>query len=301
MKVSEFLYLAERHRADAMRIAALLRQADTDGTLARRADRITSCATFITGYECPECGEFHVLSTRLCRDRLCPICGWVLARRRYYTTKAAVDSLSRWVPLKLSHAVLTLQHSRGDDLRANLRALTQGYGRLLQTATFRKRILGTARAVELTHGVQNGFHPHIHDLIAEPRDFSTLTAEHLQSMWKNALRVSYEPVTHLKEAYSNSVPGDYADAIAEACKYAIKPGAVQGLDVGTVAQVARDMRGVRLTAATGALRADIRAMQATHIEARREQCASCGSDRREHYTELRWNYLAGSYEHDARF
>ena len=278
------------HHAEAEAIGAHLRAIDQQG----RAQRIESCGTFAAGFVCPDCGEFHVTTAHLCRDRLCPNCGWTLARKRCRDTSAALAKLQEQLPGRVSHMVLTLRHKDGDDLRGHLQTLTRGYGRLLRSPAFLS-CTGSARSIEITHGT-NGFHPHIHAIVHEPHGAESITPEIVQDEWSRAILSDggYCDQVHFEPAYARDNDTGTDDAVFEAVKYALKPGTLLELGQDEFRHYADSVRGVRMTAASGLLRAYLARERAAANPWSKQGCDKCGSTEKQENMVLMWNYDTGS-------
>ncbi len=289
MTIDEYEAIYIDHHADCDAIAALLRSTGAP-ELAARAGRIESCATSVTGTVCPDCGEFHVQRTQLCRDRLCPNCGWVLSKLRYHAVLAAVEEINATRPVRVMHAVLTIKHDAQSDLRELVTTLTRAFG-LLRKMEACKPIVGSVRALELTHSEQAGFHPHIHALFLEDRACAGLTPAALRRAWRTALGADYDPEVWYQESYAADGSSDPADAVREACKYSIKPGALTELDAGALATVAKALRGVRLTSADGVLHGCLRACKCHYRTDRAKTgCEACHTSMEPVRTLIEWDF-----------
>lgn len=268
MTVADYAQQYLDNHKQSLSIANLMCSIDGRDDLHKRAARMAACGTYIEGYECTVCGDYHIRKTSLCRDRLCPNCGYVLAHRRAGQTLSALRAQHAITPLKVSMLTLTMQHTRQSDLRQMLQTLTRSYGRLVKQQG--SAIIGTARSIEMTYG-DNGYHPHIHALIAEPRDGAILRQKQLQRDWQYQLAAGYLPEVKFKEAYSDNGGDEWESAVIEAVKYAIKPSWICRLDTDTLASAADGMQGIRLVATDGAIRHQLARERQRHIDG----CANC--------------------------
>jgi hypothetical protein len=115
----------------------------------------------------------------------CPVCAPVVRQRR------AVDidqALNAW--LEAGHGALfitlTCSHQSNDELEPRLRAMTEALRDLLQGsawARYKKRLgyRGSIRAVEVTWGNANGWHPHNHAVLVLDQP---ATEEQRQALWR---------------------------------------------------------------------------------------------------------------------
>jgi hypothetical protein len=109
---------------------------------------------------------------------VCPICAARIAHKRRRLLAYLVGKLSA---LGKRHTLVTytLAHQRDDDLSTVKKALQEAYtkskeGRAYQTFAKEYGIIGSIRTLEITHG-DNGWHPHIHELLIHSADVSPET------------------------------------------------------------------------------------------------------------------------------
>lgn len=99
----------------------------------------------------------------------CPLCAAKIGERRREEAAKAIDQ-AHALGLQVWLLTLTIRHGAGDDLgditdkmHAAWRRLWQGKAGRAQHAAM--GIVGTIRALEVTYGIANGFHPHFHALV----------------------------------------------------------------------------------------------------------------------------------------
>jgi translation elongation factor EF-1beta len=121
----------------------------------------------------------------------CPVCSAKISERRRAELKALIDAHTATGGVVLM-VTRTVPHSRTDDLEELLSKITKaeaGYKahRDYKTVTAAFGLVGTVRAVEVTHGHANGWHPHVHELLflALPVVLDDLE-EDLSRIWKSA-------------------------------------------------------------------------------------------------------------------
>jgi len=228
------------------------------------AGRMAQCSgqlSFCWG-EHPETGErrLKLKTCRFCRVRHCPICQWRrslmwIARFLKALPRIQADHpKARWISL-----TLTVRNCDVSELKAKIGQMNQAWKRLSQRKQF--PVIGFARSTEVTRAYEchlgttylgrhgktwvrawekahrgktltclptDEVHPHFHVLaMVNPGYFSHsyLTQAEWQQLWKEALRVEYEPVTHIQTVKPNPKrPGSGLDsAIVETFKYTTKP------------------------------------------------------------------------------
>lgn len=99
----------------------------------------------------------------------CPVCASKISeRRRSEVAQAIVAAKAQGLVVYL--LTLTFPHGLGDDLGGIVDGALKAYRKLFSAkagVALRERIglQGTIRAMEVTHGQANGFHPHFHTLL----------------------------------------------------------------------------------------------------------------------------------------
>jgi hypothetical protein len=181
-------------------------------------------------YHDPEGGHrvgFHGLMT--CSSPwVCPVCSPKLAAQRGEALGRALahfHAAGLWV----AHAVLTVQHTRGEALADVFGALADAWRRMTKSREFRPYWsgLGYARGVEVTLG-PNGWHPHIHlALVIPPERDPYALEEALWEAWSGAVvEVGWAPSS--RGAYSYQVVNTEAD-VREVGRYVSKASSGWGV------------------------------------------------------------------------
>lgn len=99
----------------------------------------------------------------------CPLCAAKIGERRREEAAKGIDQ-AHALGLQVWLLTLTIRHGAGDDLGEITEKMHQAWRRLWQGKAGRAQhaamgIVGTIRALEVTHGMANGFHPHFHALV----------------------------------------------------------------------------------------------------------------------------------------
>ncbi len=99
----------------------------------------------------------------------CPICAPIVAKRRAKEIAHAIDQAHQ-KGQKVLFVTFTFRHQRNETLQDNLKAMSTARAKFWagNPATRLKTrfgIVGRITATEVTHGEENGWHPHIHELI----------------------------------------------------------------------------------------------------------------------------------------
>ena len=198
-----------------------------------------------------------VASTVSCHNRFCCICSWRDARRKYAYTMRSMEQLQ---PLNLVYAFLTVtvRNVKAGDLRSELDNLMTAINRMQSTNTWRRRVLGYIRSLEITYNNDTSspnydtYHPHIHYIIALPSDYYQssffLSAAEWRQLWQRSARLDYTAQVKI-EAIQGS---DMKAAVCEVSKYALKLSSViETGDAAPTQTIAAAVKGRRLVAYGG--------------------------------------------------
>lgn len=121
----------------------------------------------------------------------CPHCAWRVGASRAEEVKAAVQAHGQDRVLMLT---LTVRHGMGDDLRELRQGVADAW-RLMRAGKARKTwdalvgLVGMVRALEVTHGEEHGWHPHLHVLVFVSDVQAALdSVPSLRVQWQSAVR-----------------------------------------------------------------------------------------------------------------
>jgi hypothetical protein len=117
----------------------------------------------------------------------CPACARKIGARRAEEIRDVIDGLFA-AGGSAALVTLTLRHHRGHPLRQSWNAARYAWsrvtsGRRYVAETEHFGIVGWAAVMEVTHGAEHGWHPHLHVLVLFDRPVSDATAEHLAVRW----------------------------------------------------------------------------------------------------------------------
>ena len=210
-----------------------------------KAERLKSCGKVLAFEVDNQTGQKVLVGAESCRVRLCPLCAWRRSLKNFWNTISIVKWLksneNRQDVGKFSYIfiTLTIKNCRGADLSGTIDDLFSGVKRLYERKEIRKAWLGMVRNLEVTHNVNpdskdyDTFHPHFHMIVAvrpsyfKSRDY--ISQKRLQSLWRECLRVDYDPVVDIRRVKSKASPEgedasgcEAAKAVAECSKYAAK-------------------------------------------------------------------------------
>lgn len=213
------------------------------GNLYARGCRMAECGQFIVQSVCPSCGEHHGTTAKLCRDRLCPICGWRLSLARFAQMLRVLDLAAPILKERRVYAqmlTLTVKNVKLGQLGECLKTMSQGWGKLRRRAIF-KGVIGWAKNTEITFNEKTReAHPHIHVILLWDGDYTEKAqdfARHVRVNWKDCIGADYNPIVDARRCYAKHDSFCYNDdaenavkaAAIEASKYCVK-----GSDLGNL-------------------------------------------------------------------
>lgn len=254
--------------AEADRVAAAL-EALPGEKWQKRAEAIRGCSSSVVLEVCPSCQSAAVHSVRLCRDRLCPVCQWRLARRRSALLASAMDTAAPGTfPAMLG---LTVRNVEGAALRDTVAHISKAATRLMNRKRVRDAIAGHARSLEITRNEQDGtWHPHIHAILLY-RKRAYIHHEEWLKLWQVCAGLDYPPDVDIRAIRRTA--SAWSKAALEVCKYITAPDTMTDLLPADLATLGESMRGVRMLTAGGTLRTAIADAKAAYAPSC--QCPEC--------------------------
>lgn len=192
----------------------------------RKAERMKECANWLSFVK--EDGKLKLHDARFCRVRLCPICQWRRALKTYVQMSQILDVASA-DGYQFIFLTLTLRNCRAIELGPTLDRLTEAYNRLMKYKEVSSAVYGFYRGSEVTHNLYTDeYHPHLHCILAVRSGYFGGTKYISQAQWtyfwRRALQVDYDPIVDVRRCKGG------AKAVAEACKYSVKPSDILNLD-----------------------------------------------------------------------
>lgn len=209
------------HKSDNTYIAAAY-----DGVDPRKAERLRDCANWLSFYR-KEDGSLKLHDARFCRVRLCPICQWRRSLKTFAQMSQVLE-IAKADGYQFIFLTLTMKNCGGDVLSDELTHILLSFNRLMKYKDVQKAVKGFYRGCEVTHNLETDeYHPHLHVILAvKPSYFSHTYISHDKwlSLWRRALQVDYTPVVDIRKCKGG------AKAVAEACKYTVKPEGIINYD-----------------------------------------------------------------------
>lgn len=193
----------------------------------KKSERMKECAQWLAFWR-KEDGTMKLHDARFCRVRLCPICQWRRSLKTFAQMSQVLDVASEQ-DYQFIFLTLTVRNCVGVHLSDELTHLLLSFNRLMKYKDVQKAVKGFYRGCEVTHNVRTDeFHPHLHVILAVKSGYFSgktyLSQERWTELWRKALQVDYDPIVDVRRCKGGS------KAVAEACKYAVKPGDVINFD-----------------------------------------------------------------------
>lgn len=227
-----------------------------------RANRVAECSSHLWFHD----NKLH--RANFCRDRLCPLCAYRLARKRGAELVHTVKALSE---LRFVFITFTVPNVVGELLHDLVQTTLKATGTLFDSKFWKNFALGYIRALEVTCELDWTFHPHIHLLVCvSEEDYEQLTRDktsisaQLLSEWRRAMNddrimdIDIHPVG-LKGTDEDVDVVSYELAVVRVALYCAKPATCVVVDnpertINNVKWISEALRGVRLFSDGGILR-----------------------------------------------
>ena len=212
-----------------MELATLYRTAKMDD----KADKAVRCSTWLQYLATPD-DRRQLHHFNACKNRLCPVCSKRKAKHMAVQLMKVLDKVQAdHKGTQLIFLTLTVRNCTGDKLRATLDELTTAWVKLIKRRPFARAVKGWFRAIEITYNEDaDTYHPHIHAiLVVENAYFFKnsplyLTQPTWEKMWRESLRVNYNPRVDVRSTYGKGGKTKKAKKergeVLEAAKYATK-------------------------------------------------------------------------------
>lgn len=247
----------------SIKVAELMEAYDKE-----RADKIRHCSTYLEFVQTPD-GERKLHKANFCRERLCPVCQW----RRSIKLGRQADKIYKLLTEKgYKHIfiTLTIRNCAGRELSNMIDRLGEALARLKRSELWKRAIVGSYRALEVTYNRQaDTYHPHFHILATVKGEYfdkenaDYITKDKLIAAWRAAARLDYDPSVDI-EGITQKEGQSITSACAEICKYPLKSAEIESTAVLEI--IDRALRGRRLIQWAGVAQDARRELELDDIE-----------------------------------
>ena len=164
---------------------------------------------------------------------VCPTCSMAIMQGRASQIRAAVAQHEQAGPGRVAMMTLTVRHQGGDRLKVLQRKLSRALAAFQRHSKYRRwkaeaGVIGRIRALEVTHGFRNGWHPHFHLLFFFKRRvpmsyietksgrrkvWESVHHEGLVDLWQECVQrvfgIAHVPSTERAIAFTMARDGEY--------------------------------------------------------------------------------------------
>lgn len=162
-----------------------------------RGQRMEQCASTIHYYKCPCCGKYEITNMERCRDKMCPLCNWVLARQRLINMVDIFNEIDKKEQkYDFYFLTLTIKNVYPKDIREAMQTMSRAWDKMLKRKAAKENLKGWARATEITYNkITRTVHPHYHVILMyEKGTRDILDGSWFKPSWKETLNIGYDPV-----------------------------------------------------------------------------------------------------------
>ncbi len=198
-----------------------------------KAERLRGCANHLFYKPSPDGSTAHgsLVRADFCRVRLCPMCTWRRSLKTAAQMREVMAAIAAYEDKPKDYIMLTVtvRNVTGEELSGTLDSMLAGFNRMMQRKEVKTANHGYFRGLEITHNVDWGskdydtYHPHMHIILCVNKSYFTgrtyIKQDRWTELWRESARLDYTPIVHVQKLY-----GKREKAIAEAAKYAVKPG-----------------------------------------------------------------------------
>ena len=203
-----------------------------------KAERVSSCGTFLEFALQQSSDTWHLRKANFCRDRLCPMCSW----RRSYKIYAQISQIMNVIEKDYAFLFLTLTvpNCSAVTLSDTIDRLQLGWRKLIHdNKRFKSSVKGFFRVLEVTRNKDrfspfyNTYHPHFHVILAVSKSYFTsreyIKQSEMLEFWRKAMNdpsITQVDIRRCRnknelsegEQFSKSL----SSAVAEVAKYSVK-------------------------------------------------------------------------------
>lgn len=265
----------------------------------KRGYLMKACNTEMQVYTCKCCGKAKIVNAHLCRDRLCPVCSYLLSIKRYNQMNRTINNIKDKDNYSWRFVTLTIKNCAPDFIEDTIKRMLAAWDKLCKRRALKRAIKGWGRSIEVTYNENTGeFHPHIHIIIAFDKTEYIPTSLELRELWKESLSLDYLPICDIREPYSKDNLDSLSSAILEGFKYALKSKDLVDMPLNSFRSFVYAIKGVRLIAFGGIIRKarqELGIIENDEAEQEIEEAAICCGQNMSRAI-ARWSFESKTYD-----
>lgn len=248
----------------------------------KRGLRMSACSTTMSFSKCDECDHSQIHHASLCRDKLCPVCKWRLAVKRYKALSDILHIASDEYPEAIYMFVtLTVPNCRVEELSDTLSSMSKQWNKLLQRVSM-KRARGWARATEITYNEkQRSMHPHYHVIVMfDGQSEADLYSMQIIKDWLDLNRTCSYKAQSVKTIAKKDLDSDIIKPALEVFKYSTKDDDLYDMPLNIFREFVNQVSNKRMVSFGGWLKECKRLIEVDFETATEEPfvtCQCCGS------------------------
>jgi plasmid rolling circle replication initiator protein Rep len=194
-----------------------------------------------------------------CKDRFCPFCNWRRARKLAIQGYKLLEAIQEKENIRYIFLTLTVKNPLLKDIRITISEMNKAFEKMSRSIRYKNSIAGHCKILEIhpQHKKPSYFHPHFHLLIAVRRSYFEnlyIKQDEWKEMWKNALKVDYDPSVDVRIINSKDNNDPIAKVVAEAFKYPMKSKVLDVLSWQQFQELTKQLRGLRFISYGGILK-----------------------------------------------
>lgn len=199
----------------------------------KKAERVKECGDILEFKADVDTGHFKLFKAWFCKSRLCSLCNWRRAMKHSGQAKKIVAEVIRRKPnARWLFLTLTVKNVYdGKELNESLKAMAQGFNRLVKYKKVKRNLIGFMRATEVTvNPIDNSYNQHIHVLLCVENTYFKNTENYIPQkqwtgFWRKAMKLDYDPrvdIRQIKPKNKDKDKSDIESAVDETMKYPVK-------------------------------------------------------------------------------
>lgn len=196
----------------------------------KRGLRMEHCADTIHFYKCPNCGKYEITNMERCRDRMCPLCNWILARQRLINMVEVLNKIGEEDKYNFFFLTLTIRNVKPKEIDEALKCMAKAWDKMMKRRIVKENLKGWARSTEITYNeITHTVHPHYHVILVYDKNFKDiLDGAYFKPTWKETLQITYDPVIDFRPIRAKAENNDNEEqakiygAVLETFKYSTK-------------------------------------------------------------------------------
>lgn len=158
-----------------------------------KLERLKECGNFLSFISNSQKTKFRLVSGNFCKNRFCPICSWLKARKNAFEILELLKAIEVKEKLTFIFITLTVPNVPKDKLSDEITNFNKSFKRLFETKEFKAFNKGFIRKLEITYNEErNDYHPHFHLIVAVNKSYFTsrdyMSKRRLLELWQRATR-----------------------------------------------------------------------------------------------------------------